>query len=312
MDLDLNCVASFLVLLDERHYGRAAGRLNLTPSAVSKQIQRLERQVGVPLVLRHSAGGCTATEAGMRFAAHTRELMAIAEAAKLAARTDLSPTSERLILGVPDSPLEYLHQLDLSRVVAEVRLSHPRLKVECRRVAFSALTTSLVGKTIDVLLTTSPVHHAAAVSIPLQLAMRRIAVVSRSHPLAEATEIDVGDFLDMPFLYSPDIPQEWMTPFYLGDIRPGREARLVEARAEQASEVLREVARGTGMTTGPELLAHLVPSTLRAVRLRGAPLVKFQASYRRTDRSSAVQAFVSALQRIPAHPVNKLTEPAAT
>jgi DNA-binding transcriptional LysR family regulator len=47
MDLDLSCVASFLVLLDERHYGRAAAKLNLTSSALSKRIQRLERQVGV-------------------------------------------------------------------------------------------------------------------------------------------------------------------------------------------------------------------------------------------------------------------------
>jgi DNA-binding transcriptional LysR family regulator len=33
--IDLNLLVLFQVVLDERHVGRAAGRLNLTPSAVS-------------------------------------------------------------------------------------------------------------------------------------------------------------------------------------------------------------------------------------------------------------------------------------
>ena len=53
MDLDLTCVHSWLVLVQEQHFGRAAPRLNLTPSALTKRIQRLERQVGVPLVVRN-------------------------------------------------------------------------------------------------------------------------------------------------------------------------------------------------------------------------------------------------------------------
>ncbi|MFC7648577.1 LysR family transcriptional regulator [Streptosporangium lutulentum] len=56
MDLDLGLVADFLVLVKERHYGRAAGRLHLTSSALTKRIHRLERQLGVALVERSPAG----------------------------------------------------------------------------------------------------------------------------------------------------------------------------------------------------------------------------------------------------------------
>lgn len=51
-DLDLSSVASFLVLAEEEHYARAAQRLHLTPSALTKRMQRLERQIGAVLLVR--------------------------------------------------------------------------------------------------------------------------------------------------------------------------------------------------------------------------------------------------------------------
>ncbi|MEV6865215.1 LysR family transcriptional regulator, partial [Streptosporangium subroseum] len=68
MDLDLGLVADFLVLVKEGHYGRAAVRLHLTSSALTKRIQRLERQLGVVLVERGPAGVFAVTSAGRRFA----------------------------------------------------------------------------------------------------------------------------------------------------------------------------------------------------------------------------------------------------
>ena len=81
MDLDLSCVASFLVLLREGSYGRAAAVLHLSQSALSKRIQRLERQLGVALVVRDAAGVTGTTPAGARFAEHAPALLAAARAA---------------------------------------------------------------------------------------------------------------------------------------------------------------------------------------------------------------------------------------
>ena len=67
MDLDLGCVASFLVLLREGSYGRAAVAQHLSQSALTKRILRLEQQLGVPLVVRGSTGVAGTTPAGARF-----------------------------------------------------------------------------------------------------------------------------------------------------------------------------------------------------------------------------------------------------
>lgn len=86
MNLDLGLVADFLVLVQERHYGRAAVRLHLTSSALTKRIQRLERQLGVALIERGPSGVLAVTSAGQRFELAAGPLIAQASAARDSAR----------------------------------------------------------------------------------------------------------------------------------------------------------------------------------------------------------------------------------
>ena len=53
---DLNLLLLFEVVLAERHVGRAAGRLSLSPSAVSHGLGRLRRLLNDPLFLRTPRG----------------------------------------------------------------------------------------------------------------------------------------------------------------------------------------------------------------------------------------------------------------
>ena len=53
---DLNLLLLFEVVLEERHVGRAAQRLRLTPSAVSHGLGRLRRLLNDPLFLRTPRG----------------------------------------------------------------------------------------------------------------------------------------------------------------------------------------------------------------------------------------------------------------
>src|SRR5436190_1203662 len=53
---DLNLLTLFEAVLSERHVGRAATRLNLTPSAVSHGLGRLRRLLNDPLFLRTPMG----------------------------------------------------------------------------------------------------------------------------------------------------------------------------------------------------------------------------------------------------------------
>lgn len=64
----------FVVVAEERHFGNAADRLSMSQPPLSQAIQRLERQLGVPLVNR-TTRSVTLTAAGEAFARDAANLL---------------------------------------------------------------------------------------------------------------------------------------------------------------------------------------------------------------------------------------------
>src|SRR4051794_34687879 len=78
MDLDLRAVRYFIAVAEEPHFGRAAARLFISQPALSKQIQRLEEQLGGPLFVRDTRH-VELTTRGQSFLIDARELLRLAE-----------------------------------------------------------------------------------------------------------------------------------------------------------------------------------------------------------------------------------------
>ena len=70
-DLNSLWLKSFTVLCEERHFTRAAARLNMTQPGMSQHIAKLEQQLGVPLIER-DAPGFALTDAGEKTLAMAR------------------------------------------------------------------------------------------------------------------------------------------------------------------------------------------------------------------------------------------------
>jgi DNA-binding transcriptional LysR family regulator len=99
---DLNLLTLFEVILRERHVGRAAQRLNLTPSAVSHGLGRLRRLLNDPLFLR-TPKGVIPTARAAALAEPVGELLARARNVLSSAEPfDAMKSTRRFIIGAPD------------------------------------------------------------------------------------------------------------------------------------------------------------------------------------------------------------------
>src|SRR5438046_6051769 len=99
---DLNLLTLFEAVLSERHVGRAALRLNLTPSAVSHGLGRLRRLLNDPLFLR-TPKGVMPTARASALAEPIADLLARARNVLSSAEPfDAAKSTRRFIVGAPD------------------------------------------------------------------------------------------------------------------------------------------------------------------------------------------------------------------
>ena len=164
MDLDLESCGQLPGAGGGGTYGHAAARLHMTSSALSKRIQRLERQLGVTVIDRRPAGVVRVTTAGRRFADAAGPLLLHADTVRETART--RPDRYTVRIGFPAGTLASLPRLGLKLIARDVRRSYPEARFVVREIAFSELTRCLPDQGVDVLWTKSSVRHVAVESHP--------------------------------------------------------------------------------------------------------------------------------------------------
>src|SRR5271169_7016240 len=94
----------FVTLAEELHFGRAAAREHIVQSALSQQVQRLERELGV-LLLKRSTHHVSLTAAGAAFLAEARQILAHTDRAAAIARS-AADAAAALRVGIIDASYE--------------------------------------------------------------------------------------------------------------------------------------------------------------------------------------------------------------
>jgi DNA-binding transcriptional LysR family regulator len=100
--IDLNLLVLFEVVFQERHVGRSAERLHLSPSAISHGLGRLRTLLGDPLFLK-TPKGVVPTERALQLATSVAEILArIRGVVSTAAPFDPRHSTRRFVIGAPD------------------------------------------------------------------------------------------------------------------------------------------------------------------------------------------------------------------
>jgi DNA-binding transcriptional LysR family regulator len=83
--MDFRHLGYFVAVAEERHFSRAAQRVGIEQSPLSRAIRSLERDLGVVLLHRTTRGSCM-TPAGEIFLMHARSMIEAADTARRAVR----------------------------------------------------------------------------------------------------------------------------------------------------------------------------------------------------------------------------------
>jgi len=142
--LDVKRLQVLLSVVELGSVTAAADALVYTPSAVSQQLRRLEREVGQPLLRRH-ARGMSPTDAGLVLAAHARTVLRRLSAAEADLAEIAGLRQGRLALGTFPTVASSFLPLAVHRF-SEL---HPAIRLEIRSERQPQLIEWLENGTVD-------------------------------------------------------------------------------------------------------------------------------------------------------------------
>lgn len=175
MDLDLGLVRAFVTVADTTHFGEAARRLSMDQSAVSRRVQRLERDLGVALLERTSRS-VALTEAGEQFLPDAMTLLRAAAAARsrLARHRALDIG---FLLGL--SPTPAVQRLRATGYDGEVRMT---------QIAHHDQGPALLEHQVDVVLGRLPIPDEGVCADVLDTEPQAV-LLAVAHPLADEPSV---------------------------------------------------------------------------------------------------------------------------
>jgi DNA-binding transcriptional LysR family regulator len=279
VDVDLRLVRYFVAVADQQHFGRAATALRVAQPSLSRQIRRLEQQLGARLLDR-TPQGTRLTEAGEVFLPAAKALLR--SAARAAAQTRAAAQPSRITIG-------YTMGVIVTPAVLEMRREHPDADVEVMHVGWDQARNALLDNRVDALVTRLP-FPTDQLHVTVLYDEPRVLVVPRNHRLAGRESITLDDIADEPMPRVRDSDPVW-NAFWRIDPRPdGRRAPdgpFIDA-LEDKFEVI-AAGQAVAITAGSHGVA-LRPD-LTTIPLEGVEPSHVVVACRADDRSRLVAAF---------------------
>ncbi|MEV6974174.1 LysR family transcriptional regulator [Kitasatospora sp. NPDC093806] len=168
--MELRQLQYFVAVAEEGTFGRAAERLTIVQSAVSQQVRRLERELGVVLFDRSTRGTRLST-AGARLLPQARAVLAAAERIRHTA-ADLRDGTDRVLrLGTVQPPDDRLDAA-LARLAARA----PGLRVRLHQGPPAEQLDALRAGRLDAVLLRGVTEHPDLILVPVWRDLTHVAL----------------------------------------------------------------------------------------------------------------------------------------
>lgn len=291
--IDLDALAGLRAVATHGSVVAAAAATGFTPSAVSQQVKRLERQTGVPL-LERVGRGVMLTSHGQHLVDAGEQVLADIEQLEAGLQQRAGVVTGRVRLAAFSTAMRGL----IAPVARELHDRHPDLTLTLdEREPWDVVDLVASGQ-----VELGIVHRwgGVALAVPDHVVSTRVAsdladlVVHRDDPLAARAQLTPHDLADVRWIATPEgtICRQWLSRMYDGT---GRPPRIAHVSAEFDSH-LALVRAGLGVALVPRMGRAPLGDDLVAVPVvEPQPVRLVDALHRRTMADSpAVQVVLAA------------------
>ncbi|HZU73595.1 MAG TPA: LysR substrate-binding domain-containing protein [Acidimicrobiales bacterium] len=289
--MELNQLRYFVAVAEERHFTRAAERLEVAQPSVSSQIRKLEEELGSTLFDR-GRSGASLTQAGETLLPLARRVLSDLEDAEARLRELDSLQHGRLSIGATPS----LSTVLLPAALAEFHAAHPGVTLSLFEEGSGLLVQRLVTGEIELGLVILPQRHPGLSTTALATE-ELVVVAAPDHRLAGRRGLTVSELQGVPlvmFRDGYDLRSSTLEACHQAGFEPA-----LATEGGEMDGVLALVAAGLGAAVVPSIVAGRHPE-LATVRFVPPVLQRTIGLARRADRSEsrAAAAFLAALRSV--------------
>ena len=289
MSLSIDALKSFVVLAEDLHFGRAALRLHVSQPALTKQIKRLEAEIGGRLFER-TTGRVQLTPAGDALKDRSRVLVTEAAAVEAFAKRAIQGNLERLRIGFGIAAIGDL----LPRAVIAFRKAYPGISLEMQDLGSRNQLEAVLDGSLDVGFVRMPISNPRLESTVVLREQMLMAVPA----VRFKQPVNLRSLKDEPFVLIARSTSETFQSHALSlCLAAGLTANVVQ-EAKELFTVVNLVRAGLGVS--------LVPGTVRKMRVPGVrfyPVKSASASWNigliwRKDRREIIESFQKAVMTV--------------
>jgi len=286
--MELRELRAFESIVEEGSFRRAADRLHQTPSALSHQIGRLERELSQTLLVRAS-DGVYPTTAGEVVLDLARKIFLEIRTAR--ERLGLPGVSEREKLRVTGTNvgLTYIY----GELCEEFMRLHEHIELEITAAETTQLaSTRVVRGEADLAFTTLPIQSKALDMVTVGRS-EQVFIVGAGHPLAKSKRVSLDDILRFPFVRY----LKGSAGRFLSDELFGRGQYPAVASETNDTEVVKRIVKlgfATALVPVFTIGQELASGEIKPLRLSTGPLMlDFGLVYRKKESARKVQEFIN-------------------
>lgn len=265
--MELHQLSCFVAAAEELHFGRAAQRLDMLPSALGRHIRLLEDDLGTRLMTR-TTRSVTLTEDGAVLLREARNLLTQADGLALKFHARARKHAAIIRVGAIDSAAAGL----LPMLLHDFRARRPDVTVKLTEDKTTRLLPRLISGRLDIALVRPPENPDKRLEFLFLLHETAVVAISDRHPLASKKRLTIADLAEQPLI----VPERRSRP-HSHDLtmklfaQAGLQARIVQL-ADEKQTIVNLVAAELGVAIVPQWTSRMAARGVRYVPLAAANL----------------------------------------